>query len=56
LHNIVPAKRNSWKVILEKKEHGKEFLFFQELESKPLEFLELESQKKECKKNAQPSV
>jgi hypothetical protein len=26
--NIVPAKRNSWKVTLGKKEHEKEFLFF----------------------------
>jgi hypothetical protein len=26
--NIVPAKRNSWKVALGKKEHGKELLFF----------------------------
>jgi hypothetical protein len=31
--NIVPAKRNSWKVTLGKKEHGKQFLFFQELGS-----------------------
>jgi hypothetical protein len=26
--NMVPAKRNSWKSTLEKKEYGKEFLFF----------------------------
>ncbi len=30
---IVPAKRNSWKITLGKKEHGKEFLFLQELRS-----------------------
>jgi hypothetical protein len=27
--NMVPAKRNSWKSTLKKKEYGKEFLFLQ---------------------------
>jgi hypothetical protein len=38
------------KVPLKKKEYGKEFLFFQELVSNSPGFLELESQKKERKK------
>jgi hypothetical protein len=48
--NIVPAKRNSWKVTLGKKEHGKESFFLQGLGSNSPGFLELESQKKGIKK------
>jgi hypothetical protein len=48
---MVPAKRNSWKSTLEKKEYGKEFLFIlQELGSNSPGFLELESQKKGTQK------
>jgi hypothetical protein len=43
--NIVPAKRNSWKVTLGKMEKEKEFFFLQELGSISPGFLELESQK-----------
>jgi hypothetical protein len=38
------------KLPLENKEHGKEFPFLQELGSNSPRFLELESQKKELKK------
>jgi hypothetical protein len=48
--NIVPAKTNSLKVTFEKKEHGKEFLFLQELGSNSPGFLELESQQKRTQK------
>jgi hypothetical protein len=47
---MVPAKRNSWKSTLEKREYGKEFLFLQELESNSLGFLELKSQIKGTQK------
>jgi hypothetical protein len=47
---IVPANRNSWKITLGKKEHGKELLFLQELGSNSPGFLELESQKKGTQK------
>jgi hypothetical protein len=51
--NRVPSKRNSWKVTLEKKEYGKEFLFLQELGSNSPGLLELESQKKGMQKGMQ---
>jgi hypothetical protein len=48
--NIVPAKRNSWKITLGKKEHGKESFFLQELGSNSSGFLELKSKKTRTQK------
>jgi hypothetical protein len=48
---MVPAKRNSWKSTLEKKEYGKEFLlFFRNLEVIPQDSWNWKAKKKERKK------
>jgi hypothetical protein len=47
---MVPAKKNSWKSNLEKRNMERNSFFLQKLGSNSPGFLELESQKKEPKK------
>jgi hypothetical protein len=54
---MVPAKRNSWKSTLEKKENGKEFLFFcRNLEVIPQDSWNWKAKKRNAKRNVQPSL